>query len=266
MPRELDYQYNARVDEDMATRVIDSTYHLMFFRDLVRATGLREKALEIGWLYGQWEVDWNWDPWEGTTDHLNRVLAILDAPLSTATVMTGHAFGGPGDHSGFYGDDSPLEEEPDYWIRCVWGPKRGQKVEVTDDDLIVELEGEARGVAALGVALCRQRPWYWNSSALCTFVPTATGLQREEERRQRNAEVLARQAELVGRYMDWQIREAKLDVNGPIWGPKARESLVIVYKDLAYEQTRLYDNDHLFWDLINAWKEDRTWFGSAETT
>lgn len=72
--------------EEARIHVHESLYHLRFFRDLIRRTGLVERAEQVGWMFGDPMYVGFSNPWEMESDHLNRILAILDLPGEEAWV------------------------------------------------------------------------------------------------------------------------------------------------------------------------------------
>lgn len=66
--------------------VYDSLFHLRFFRDLILRTGLREAAGSVGWIWGAASDYYGWHAYEMESDHLNRILAILDLPVERAWI------------------------------------------------------------------------------------------------------------------------------------------------------------------------------------
>lgn len=72
--------------EEACEHVYDSLFHLKFFRDLILRTGLREAADSVGWIWGSGSGYYGWYAYEMESDHLNRILAILDLPVERAWI------------------------------------------------------------------------------------------------------------------------------------------------------------------------------------
>lgn len=104
--------------------VHDSLYHLQFFRDFIRRTGLLENAERVGWSWGDPSYMGFGDLWEVETDQLNRMLAIMELPVESA----------------WMNDTSHVVEG----LAQLLDPETGEEMEVGEEDLVVTFDGESQ--------------------------------------------------------------------------------------------------------------------------
>lgn len=117
----LAWEIDGNVLHDEARHhVYDSLFYLKFFRDLILRTGLREAADSVGWIWGSASDYYGWFAYEMESDHLNRILAILDLPVERAWIDSCTPVAG-GEAELVYLDGKPLEANEEDLLITLYG-------------------------------------------------------------------------------------------------------------------------------------------------
>lgn len=127
--------YEDVMHEEAAHYVADSLFHIRFLRDLLRRTGPEEleRAENIGWIHGN-EYWYGMPLFEIESDHLNRILAILDLPAENASVGEGYGV-----------------QEGEEVLDPLYGAEEAP--EAGEEDLLITLQGKQEDLDRLAGVL-----------------------------------------------------------------------------------------------------------------
>lgn len=149
----LAWEVGRVLGEEQRDYVHTCLFQLDYFRKFVKRTGLIAQADRIGWWMGD-EVYSGLTPYDAISDHLNRILAILELPLFEASVDDGY-----GILEGAYGPPERLVSLDGQDIS-----HDGGEVTVSEEDLVITVLGKQRDLDRMARLWPKLMPRHWRTS------------------------------------------------------------------------------------------------------